>query len=129
MDLSEHVITSYSIHYTKLYDIPEITRSLLLYRYRRLGVARCLAQEEGYQGAMYPWQSGSNGREETQLLHLNPRSGTWGPDMSRRQRHVNAAIVYNAWQYFMLTGDKEFMALYGAEMILEVARFWSYNFV
>ncbi len=107
------------------FRIPEITRSLLLYRYRRLGVARCLAQEEGYQGAMYPWQSGSNGREETQLLHLNPRSGTWGPDMSRRQRHVNAAIVYNAWQYFMLTGDKEFMALYGAEMILEVARFWS----
>jgi alpha,alpha-trehalase len=107
------------------FRIHEITRSLLLYRYRRLGVARCQAQEEGWQGAMYPWQSGSNGREETQLLHLNPRSGTWGPDLSRRQRHVNAAIVYNAWQYYMLTGDKDFMAFYGAEMILEVARFWS----
>ena len=113
------------------FRIPEITRSLLLYRYRRLNTARCLAQQEGYHGAMYPWQSGSNGREETQLVHLNPRSGTWGADLSRRQRHVNVAIVYNTWQYFMLTGDREFMSFYGAEMILEIARFWaniaSYN--
>ena len=113
------------------FRIPEITRSLLLYRYRRLKTARCLAHQEGYSGAMYPWQSGSNGREETQEVHLNPRSGTWGPDLSRRQRHVNAAIVYNTWQYFMLTGDREFMSFYGAEMILEIARFWasvtSYN--
>ncbi|MCB1934370.1 MAG: glycoside hydrolase family 65 protein [Nitrosomonas sp.] len=105
------------------YRLPHITRSLLLYRYRRLNMARHLASAEGYKGAMYPWQSGSNGREETQIVHLNPRSGTWGPDYSRYQRHVNIAIVYNAWQYYMLTGDQEFMALYGAEMILEIARF------
>jgi len=105
------------------YRLPHITRSLLLYRYRRLNMARHLASAEGYKGAMYPWQSGSNGREETQIVHLNPRSGTWGPDYSRYQRHVNIAIVYNAWQYFVLTGDKEFMLLYGAEMILEIARF------
>jgi trehalose/maltose hydrolase-like predicted phosphorylase len=107
------------------FRIPEITRSLLLYRYRRLDMARRLAREEGYVGAMYPWQSGSNGEEETQLMHLNPRSGTWGPDLSRRQRHVNIAIVYNAWQYFMHTGDREFMDVYGTEMVLEIARFWS----
>ncbi len=107
------------------FRLPQITRSLLLYRYRRLNVARCLAAAEGYEGAMYPWQSGSNGREETQVVHLNPRSGAWGPDYSRYQRHVNTAIVYNAWQYFTLTGDKEFMVSYGTEMILEIARFWS----
>ncbi|MFQ5994328.1 MAG: glycoside hydrolase family 65 protein [Acidiferrobacterales bacterium] len=107
------------------FRLPEITRSLLLYRYRRLGIARCLAAEDGYEGAMFPWQSGSNGREETQAVHLNPRSGTWGPDYSRFQRHVNAAIVYNTWEYFLLTGDKEFMASYGAEMIIEIARFFA----
>lgn len=107
------------------FRLPQITRSLLLYRYRRLNTARCLAAAEGYEGAMFPWQSGSNGREETQTVHLNPRSGTWGPDYSRYQRHVNTAIVYNTWQYFMVTGDKEFMVSYGTEMILEIARFWS----
>ena len=107
------------------FRIPAITHSLLLYRYRRLDAARCYAQESGYAGAMYPWQSGSNGREETQLLHLNPHSGSWGPDFSRYQRHVNIAIAYNIWHYCQVTGDWDFLANYGAEMLLEIARFWS----
>jgi alpha,alpha-trehalase len=78
--------------------LTEITRSLLLYRWRRLPAARAAAEEAGYRGAMYPWQSGSNGREESQQLHLNPRSGHWTPDETHLQRHVNAAIAYNIWQ-------------------------------
>jgi len=104
--------------------LPEISRALLLYRYRRLHMARAYAQEEGYEGALYPWQSGSNGAEETQVVHLNPRSGEWDPDHSRRQRHINAAIAYNIWQYYQTTGDLQFMRRYGAEMLLEIARFW-----
>ena len=64
--------------------IPDITRSLLMYRYRRLPEAKWAAKQEGYQGAMYPWQSGSDGREETQSLHLNPISKRWLPDKSHR---------------------------------------------
>jgi alpha,alpha-trehalase len=105
--------------------IPEITRSLLMYRYRRLNEARAAAREAGYRGAMYPWQSGSNGREETQKIHLNPKSGRWIPDHSRHQRHVNAAVVHNICQYYQATEDMEFLSFYGAEMILEIARFWS----
>lgn len=104
--------------------VPEITRALLMYRYRRLDEARAAAREEGYKGAMYPWQSGSNGREESQRIHLNPKSGRWIPDNSRLQRHVNAAIAYNIWQYYQVTDDREFLSFYGAEMILEIARFW-----
>ncbi|MDT7042883.1 glycoside hydrolase family 65 protein [Candidatus Nitronereus thalassa] len=111
--------------------IPDITKSLLLYRHRRLDQARRNAQEAGFNGALYPWQSGSNGREESQRLHLNPQSGRWTPDNSALQRHVNAAIVYNVWHYFQVTDDWEFLSFYGAEMILEIARFWasavSYN--
>jgi len=106
------------------YRIPEITRSLLLYRYRRLNMARSLARAEGYQGAMYPWQSGSDGQEETQVVHLNPRSNTWGADYSHNQRHVNLAIIYNVWQYYLLSNDVTFLATYGAEMVLEIVRFW-----
>jgi alpha,alpha-trehalase len=105
--------------------IPDITRALLRYRYRRLDHARCNARDAGYRGAMYPWQSGSDGREESQRLHLNPQSGRWTPDSTRLQRHVNSAIAYNAWQYYQVTGDWEFLSFYGAEMILEIARFWA----
>ncbi len=104
---------------------PEITRSLLRYRSRRLDQARRLARDAGYRGAMYPWQSGSDGREETQLLHLNPRSGRWLPDASHLQRHVNAAIAYNIWQYFLFTDDYDFLHVWGAEMLVEIARFWA----
>lgn len=107
------------------FRIPEITRALLLYRCRRLDEARAAAQRAGYRGAMYPWQSGSNGREETQTVHLNPRSGRWLPDSSHLQRHVNLAIAYNVWQYFQATLDMEFLSYHGAEMFLEIARFWA----
>lgn len=105
--------------------LPEITRSLLMYRYRRLDEARAAAAEHGYRGAMYPWQSGSDGTEETQVVHLNPKSGSWDPDFSHNQRHVNASIFYNIWRYFQASGDTEFLEDFGAEMLLEIARFWA----
>ncbi|HEV8652877.1 MAG TPA: beta-phosphoglucomutase family hydrolase [Actinomycetes bacterium] len=104
---------------------PELARALLRYRWRRLPEARWAAREAGYAGAMYPWQSGSNGREETQRLHLNPRSGRWLPDHSHLQRHVNVAVAYNVWHYYQATGDLGFLSEHGAEMLLEIARFWA----
>jgi beta-phosphoglucomutase family hydrolase len=104
---------------------PEITRSMLMYRYRRLNEARAAATRAGFQGAMFPWQSGSDGREETQKLNLNPRSERWMPDNSFRQRHVGGAIAWNVWHYVQITGDLEFLQFYGAELILEIARFWA----
>ena len=38
---------------------------------------------------------------------------------------MSAAIFYNVWHYYQATGDVEFMQDYGAEMMLEIARFWS----
>jgi beta-phosphoglucomutase family hydrolase len=105
--------------------LPEITRSLLMYRYRRLGEARAAARKEGYAGAMFPWQSGSNGEEVTQARNLNPRSQRWVTDNSYLQRHVGSAIAYNVWQYIQVTRDAEFLEACGAELFLEIARFWS----
>ena len=107
------------------YRMSEITRSLLMYRYRRLGEARAAATAAGYKGAMFPWQSGSDGQEETQALNLNPRSQRWVPDNSYLQRHVGSAVAFNVWQYFQVTHDVEFLHSYGAELILDIARFWS----
>ncbi len=105
--------------------MPRVTRSLLLYRYRRLAEARNAAAAAGFRGAMFPWQSGSDGREETQHVHLNPLSGRWNPDPTFRQRHVGIAIAYNVWQYQQATDDLDFLANHGAEMLLEIARFWA----
>ena len=107
------------------YRLPEITRGLLMYRYRRIGEARAAAEAAGFRGAMYPWQSGSDGQEETQVTHLNPLSMQWEPDLSHNQRHVNAAIFYNVWHYYQITHDLDFLRDHGAEMMLEIARFWA----
>lgn len=107
------------------YRAPQLTQTLLMYRYRRLPEARKAARRLGYEGALYPWQSGSDGREETQQYHLNPLSGNWNPDNTHLQRHINAAIAYNVWQYYQVTGDLEFLASYGAEMLIEIARLFA----
>ncbi|MBN1760856.1 MAG: glycoside hydrolase family 65 protein [Chitinispirillaceae bacterium] len=107
------------------YDLhmPHIAQALLKYRYRRLPRAREYAKANGYKGAMFPWQSGLKGTEETQALHLNPMSGRWGPDYSRLQRHVSFAIGYDVWRHWERSGDRAFLAEYGAEMLLSIARF------
>ena len=105
--------------------LPELSRSLLEYRYYRLPAARRAAAEAGYRGAMYPWQSGSDGTEQSALVHLNPQSGRWLPDTTYLQRHVGLAVAYSTWQYYQCTADREFLARYGAEIMLEVARFFA----
>ncbi len=104
--------------------MPDISRSLLMYRYNRLSRAYWAAEEAGYRGVMFPWQSGSDGQERAQTLHLNPQSGRWIPDNTQLERHINIAIAYNIWQYYQVTGDVEFLAFYGAELIVGIARFW-----
>ena len=104
--------------------LPMITRSLLGYRYRRLPEARHAARAAGYSGAMFPWQSGSDGREESQRLHLNPRSGRWNPDSSARAHHIGIAVAYSAWKFYQVTGDLAYLIDYGAEMLAEIARFF-----
>ncbi|MDI2124789.1 glycoside hydrolase family 65 protein [Yinghuangia seranimata] len=105
--------------------LPDVSRGLLRYRHRRLDAARRASRAAGHRGAMFPWQSGGDGREETPTLHFNPRSGRWLPDHSHLQRHVGSAIAYNAWQYYQATGDHAYLAAEGAELIIEIARFWS----
>lgn len=104
---------------------PELARGLLRYRYRRLPEARRAAAAAGLPGAMFPWQSGSDGREESQVMHLNPLSGHWNPDPSSRARHIGSAVAYNVWQYYQATGDIEFLTGWGAELLVEIARFWA----
>lgn len=112
------ILPFYIIHF------PKTAREILLYRYRRLKAAKIDAKKAGYKGAMFPWQSGLEGTEQSQELHLNPISGKWKEDHSRLQRHVSLAIAYNIWQYFNNAQDEDFMKQYGLELMLEIAHFW-----
>lgn len=112
------VLPFYSLHF------PKLAKQLLLYRYRRLDAAKDYAKSENYVGAMYPWQSGETGDEQSQFVHLNPITHTWDPDNSRLQRHVSLAIAYNIVTYVNVAGDKKFMRQYGLEMLLNIAKFW-----
>jgi alpha,alpha-trehalase len=104
---------------------PDISRALLRYRYHRLRKARWAAERAGYDGASYPWQSGSDGREESQVMHLNPRSGRWVPDASAQQRHVNLAIAYNMWAHYQLTAERAALETGNADVIIEIARYFA----
>lgn len=112
------ILPYYTMHF------PNLTKYLLMYRYNRLSAAKEYAEQNGYKGAMYPWQSAMYGDEQSQSLHLNPITNQWDPDNSRKQRHVSLAIAYNIWNYYNTTQDNDFIKQYGLEMLLNIAKMW-----
>ncbi|MFI7574278.1 glycosyl hydrolase family 65 protein [Micromonospora sp. NPDC049497] len=113
------------VHRVLVLHLPEVSRALLLYRWRRLDAARLAAAAVGRTGAMFPWQSGSDGRDETPTELFNTRNNRWMPDHSALQRHIGLAIAYSVWQYYQATGDLDFLRSYGAELMVEIARFFA----
>ncbi|WP_161600811.1 glycoside hydrolase family 65 protein [Teichococcus oryzae] len=101
---------------------PELARQLMAYRHARLPDARDNAAAAGLRGALFPWRSASDGGEHTPRFQWNPLSRHFLPDHTRLQRHIGAAIAFNAMHYAMTTGDDGFLFGEGAEIILEVAR-------
>ncbi|WP_019481415.1 beta-phosphoglucomutase family hydrolase [Arthrobacter sp. TB 23] len=104
---------------------PDVARALLNYRWRRLPAARQAAVDQGRSGAMFPWQSGSDGTEETPRWLYNHRSGRWMADNSHLQRHVGLAVAFNAWQYYEATVDRAWLFSKGADLIVGVCRYFA----
>ncbi|MBF2007994.1 MAG: glycoside hydrolase family 65 protein [Chlorogloeopsis fritschii C42_A2020_084] len=103
---------------------PALARNLLTYRYHTLRGARRKAQEMGYRGAMYAWESASTGDEVTPRWVPGPNGEQvriWCGDI---EVHINTDVAYAAWQYWQTTGDDEWMRDCGAEIILDTAVFW-----
>jgi len=108
-----------------IYTQPRRARNLLLYRYRTLAAARRKAAAGGYAGAQYAWESADTGDDVTPVWvpHRQDRSPVriWTGDQAI---HISADVAYGIWHYWRATGDDDFIADYGAEIILETARFW-----
>ncbi len=105
---------------------PQIARNLLLYRYHTLPGARRKAQAAGYEGAMYAWESAATGDETTPRWLPGPKGEglvrVWCSDL---EQHISADVAYAVLQYWRVTGDDAFMRDYGAEIVLDTARFWA----
>lgn len=94
---------------------PEIAKSLLEYRFERLGAARQNAFAHGYDGAMFPWESAEDGSEDTPIWALT------GPF----QQHITATVGWAFWKYYEVTGDKQWLRTRGYPVLKEVADFWA----
>lgn len=109
------------------YTQPALARNMLMYRWHNLPGARAKAVGNGFEGAQFPWESAGDGREVTPtwVPHFaDPKQlvRIWTGDI---EIHITADIAYGIMQYWRITGDDAFMAGYGAEMILDGARFWA----
>jgi kojibiose phosphorylase len=105
---------------------PERARSLLMYRYRNLAGARAKAREAGYDGAMFPWESTDTGQETTprwanETDSDGNRIRIWTGD---HEQHISTDIAFATMQHWHWTGDHDWFAQYGAEMVLDTAVFW-----
>jgi len=97
-----------------LFSKPEIARALLQYRYGGLPKARERARQMSHErGALYPWRTIAG--EECSAYYP---AGT-------AQYHINADVAYSIRLYLLATDDVDFIAQYGAEIVLETARIWT----
>lgn len=113
-----------------IYTQPDVARNMLMYRYWTLPGARRKAASQGFDGAMYAWESAATGDETTPRwvpVWVKDRGEDelvriWCGDI---ELHITADVAFAARNYWRVTGDDEFMRDYGAEILLETARFWA----
>ncbi len=106
---------------------PGLARNLLSYRWHSLPAARRKAEQAGYRGAWYAWESAATGEEVTPTWLPDPNDPRrlvriWTGDL---QIHISADVAHAVWSYWKATGDDEFFRARGAEIVIETARFWS----
>lgn len=95
---------------------PDVTRTLLLYRYNRLDAARTLAKEGGYIGARFPWTSTWQGYDVCPI--------DW-ERVGNRELHISADVAFGFVEYLEKTGDTDFYNKYGIETIVETAKYYA----
>jgi protein-glucosylgalactosylhydroxylysine glucosidase len=94
---------------------PDMAKSLLEYRFERLEAAKANAKSHGYLGAMYPWESDSEGQESTPVWALT------GPF----QHHISGDIAWAFYKYYQVTKDKTFLRERAWPVLKEVSDFWA----
>ncbi len=110
------------------FTAPQTARKLEEYRYLTLPGARRKAKENHFDGAMFPWESAWIEDGDVTPLYVGADVVTGRPTKvwsGLIEQHITADVAYGVWQYYLTTGDQDFMDKYGYEIILDAARFWS----
>jgi trehalose/maltose hydrolase-like predicted phosphorylase len=92
---------------------PALARSMDAYRELRLAEAERYAAAAGYSGARFPWESAATGGEEAP------------PPWGTLEQHISADVALAQWQYFLATGDRQWLAQEAWPVISQVADFWA----
>lgn len=108
---------------------PAAARAMIEYRVRRLGVALEQARELGREGAKFPWESASIGRECTPASVIGPRGETVIVRTGEMEDHIVADVAWAACRYVDWTGDESFGRDGLARLLVETARYWASRIV
>lgn len=94
---------------------PEVSKNLVLYRYKHLQKAIENAEKLGFTNgaALYPMVT-MNGEE----CH-----NEW--EITFEEIHRNGAIAYAIYDYVNYHGDDEYLIEYGLEVLIAISRFWA----
>ncbi|KAM4617573.1 protein-glucosylgalactosylhydroxylysine glucosidase [Discoglossus pictus] len=92
---------------------PEMARHILQYRIRTLDGALKNAQEQGYKGAKYPWESAVTGYE------VCPEK-IYGD----QEIHINGDVLEAFRLYYHMTQDLDLFSSGGWEVVSSVAEYW-----
>ncbi|MFF1920634.1 discoidin domain-containing protein [Streptomyces sp. NPDC058221] len=97
---------------------PELARSVVEYRYRTRDEARTNAEKLGFKGLFYPWTSASKG-------NLWSECQSWNPPHCVTQNHLQGDVSLAVWQYYLATGDRDWLAGHGWQLLQGMADFWA----
>lgn len=100
-------------------------RAMLEYRIRRLPAARARARAGGYEGIAFPWESAAEGDDVTPDSARDRAGNLVRIRTGTEEIHITAQVALAAATYIDWTGDDEFAAGPGRELIVEAARYWA----
>ncbi|HEU4656630.1 MAG TPA: glycosyl hydrolase family 65 protein [Capillimicrobium sp.] len=95
-----------------MHTLPDAAREALKWRHRILPLARERAKMLGLRGATMPWRT----------IHGEECSGYWPAGTAAF--HINADVAWAVERYVAATGDDDFLAKEGLELLVESARLW-----
>ena len=98
---------------------PTLADAMETYRFDRLarrGAAR--HRHRSPAGARFPWESALDGTEQIPPPVSVNSEGLY-------EQHITADIALAQWQYYVATGDRQWLAAQGWPVLSGAARFWA----
>ncbi|KAK9829401.1 hypothetical protein WJX72_005636 [[Myrmecia] bisecta] len=94
---------------------PELAKACVQYRFDRLAQAHVKANQSGYRGAMFPWESASAGCEATPTAY---ETGTL-------EQHISADVSLSVKWLWEMARDADWLREVGAQLLFDIADFWA----